>query len=121
MSYSQASIIRDYTQAGATSAPWPRKGVYKLPDGSWMVPSRTTAPGAYWLVRWGHSTTVTYRGDARTETPRSYFTCTCPQGQARGNMDGHNPCRHVRLAAEAEQADGYPPRPAGRVDAGMFS
>jgi hypothetical protein len=84
------------------SAPWPRLGVFKLEAGVWMVPSATTAPGAYWLVHSHYERGV-------------YFTCTCPAGRDRQQMQASNPCRHVRLVAEAEAADGYARRPPGRV------
>ena len=81
--------------------PWPRLGVFKLGDGSWMVPSRTTE-GAYWRV--------TFETGVRDHVG---FACTCPAGRDRGRMGSHDspPCRHVRQVSLAEQEDGYAPRP----------
>ena len=83
------------------AAPWPRNGVYRLERGRWFVPSRST-PGAFWYVEW--------MPGAKGESP-SVFTCTCPAGRSLERMDAKRSCRHVRLAAEAERADGYAARP----------
>lgn len=81
--------------------PWPRKGVHKLPAGAgWMVPSESV-PGAF-----RH---VTFEQGYRRSIG---FHCTCPAGKERGLMSPGHACRHVRLVAEAESDDGYPPRPS---------
>jgi hypothetical protein len=97
-------------------APWPRRGVYRLPDNAgWMVPSRTHQH-AYWHVNFGH-----------TPTLGTYFTCGCPAGQTRGPMaathgaPAERPCHHVLEASLAEQADGIPNRPPARIDPEVFS
>lgn len=90
------------------SAPWPRQGIFKIPDGSWMVPS-ATKPGVYYRVRWN-------------STPKTgiVFRCTCLAGQERGEMGTKtgqpNPCRHVLHVSRAEQADGTKPRPVVPVN-----
>jgi hypothetical protein len=89
------------------AAPWPREGVFKLPDdGGWMAPSHTML-GAYWHVTW-HT----------APTEGIWFECSCPAGQERQRMGQRyeNACRHVRLVSVAEMADGYPPRPSAPVN-----
>lgn len=94
------------------TAPWPRMGVYKLPDmAGWMVASRTW-PGSFRHVSW----------QTEVGTAQVYYECTCPAGAQRGRMGSHDetPCRHVLRVAEAERADGLAPRPQGRQDPGVF-
>lgn len=97
---------RAYQQGGG--ADWPRHGVHKLGDGTWMVPSKDT-PGA-----WRH---VIYTTDP--QTGHVGFRCSCPAGQTRGEMGAHDDqapvCSHVKTVGRAEADDGYPPRPPGAV------
>lgn len=92
-----------------TAAPWPRRGVEKPDQFTWLVPSKSH-PGDLHTVRWSHD-------------PKQgvFFTCSCPRGRGgRAEMGDPNrgcelPCRHVREVAVAEQEDGYPPRPLAPV------
>lgn len=91
------------------AAAWPRRGVYKAGQTVWFVPSKSDE-GGYRKVEWHHhpKTGVVY-------------VCSCPRGQHAGQMaednlaadlKGHaRPCSHVLKVQEAEQGDGYPPRP----------
>lgn len=84
------------------SKPWPRQGVHKIAEGTWLVPSKSV-PGDF------HTVTAEYNPKDRV-----YFTCSCRAGRERGKMNApqHDPvCSHVRLANLAETDDGIPPRP----------
>ena len=66
------------------------------------MPSRSDL-GAYWHVTWHTS-----------PNGGIWFNCGCPAGRERRDMaieHSSPPCRHVRLVAVVEAADGYPPRP----------
>jgi hypothetical protein len=100
------------------AAAWPRQGTYKVSQFEWMVPSSGTI-GAYWLVSWHHARRSRNRVDPAGGSG-VFFRCSCPAGVERGDMSSGKeslarPCRHVRAVAAAEQADGIPPRPPGKL------
>ncbi|MGH9094151.1 MAG: hypothetical protein ACRDXE_03225 [Acidimicrobiales bacterium] len=99
------------------AAPWPRRGVYRIEAGAWMVPSSSTA-GAYYMVTW-----------KSTPATGVFFECTCPYGRERAaegarmapaSHGGVKECRHVREVAAAEQADGFRVPPVARIIPGAF-
>jgi hypothetical protein len=83
------------------TAPWPRGPVNRIERGLWTVKSRSE-PDTNRIVTWQKPT-----GEP------SFFTCTCMAGRQRGEMGrgGVRPCYHVNAVAQAERADGEPPRP----------
>lgn len=71
---------------------------------SWFVPSRSVAPGAYWLV------TLDQFG----------MHCGCPRGvqQEERPLPERESCRHQREAVRYE--DTTKRRPIGKLDAEIF-
>lgn len=105
------------TPTAPAPAGWPRFGVYKADQYTWFVESKSV-PGAYRRVAWHHD-----------QSFGVYFSCSCPSGYEQGRMHatrgvrtpgGGRPCRHVAAVAHAEGADGYQPRPQGKIDASAF-
>ena len=100
----------EHGSTGRPSAPWPRRGIDKIDQFTWLVPSRSH-PGDWHTVRW----------QSDPKQAAVYLTCSCPAGRGSTAWMGdrakgyERPCRHITLVAEAEQDDGLPPLSKGEM------